>query len=247
MTAPAHLILFSRAPVTGATKTRLARDVGAEAARQFHIACLLDEMDEALAWQARAPETLGRPVCLHAFVTPPDSAPVFAAVGAPWPAAFRLHNQTGETLGQRMDAALRTVLNELPGPVLLAGTDVPLLDRDLLTAAVQALTGAEVVFGPAPDGGYYLIGLNHAAPGLFTAPRWGNTGVLEASLKAADALGLRTARVAPLPDVDTAADVPGVLAHPLAVQLRERRALRLLRRWVEQGLVRADGWAPHHG
>jgi hypothetical protein len=240
MSAPAHLILFARAPVAGATKTRLAQEVGAEAARDFHVACLLDEMDVALAWQATAPETLGRPVCLHAFVTPPDSAPAFLTAGAPWPAAFRLHNQVGATLGERMDTALRTVLREAPGLALLTGTDVPLLERGLLTAATQALQGADVVFGPAPDGGYYLIGLNRPAPDLFSELFWGGSSVLEASLRAADALGLRVAHVTQLPDVDTANDVLSVLAHPLAFQLKGRRALKLLHRWVEQGLVRPD-------
>jgi hypothetical protein len=232
-----HLILFSRAPVAGAGKTRLAADVGAEAARQFHVACLLDALDEAQAWQAEAPSASAAPIHLHAFITPPNSQGDFARAGIRWPAALRLHNQSGATLGARMHHALRTVLAAAPGAALLVGTDLPLLGRAVLASAVRALESADVVFGPTPDGGYYLVGVKQPQPRLFAGPAWGGSTVLEQSVAAAEQMGLRTARVAALPDVDVASDIPRVLSHPLAAGLDQRRALRLLRQWVEEGRV----------
>ncbi|HEX7928159.1 MAG TPA: TIGR04282 family arsenosugar biosynthesis glycosyltransferase [bacterium] len=231
-----HLLLFSRAPVAGATKTRLATVVGDAAARDFHVACLLDIADEAKAWAGEAP---GRIV--HAFITPPGSGTAFTLAGVRWPDTFRLHNQAGETLGQRMHDALSRVLRAAPGSAVLVATDLPLLRREVFTATAEALAAADVVFGPAPDGGYSLVGLKRPQPALFDGYEWGSSTVLAESLEATSRAGLRVAQVAALPDVDVVADIPGVLGHPDAATLANRRAMRVLQTWVAEGLVPGPG------
>ncbi len=237
-TRPVHLILFSRAPVAGATKTRLAAGLGAEAARDFHVACLHDVLEEAAAWRADAPAELERPVRVHAFLTPAGSQGDFARAGIVWPPTVRLWDQAGDTLGARMHGALQAVLAEEPGTALLIGTDLPLFRRALLSAAVHALERADVVFGPTLDGGYYLVGLRQPRAELFERPAWGERTVLHQSLAAAQ--GLRTVCIAALPDVDVAADALRVLADPACAALDGRRAVRLLRRWVAEGRVGAQ-------
>jgi hypothetical protein len=226
----AHLIVFSRAPVAGATKTRLIPALGAEGARDFHAACLLDLLDEVAAWRAdRARRGLGR-VTLHACVWPPGSGGDFARAGVAWPPGTRLRDQQGADLGARMERALAEALAEAPGAALLVGTDLPLLRARHLEAALAHLAEADVVFGPSLDGGYHLVGLRRPQPGLFALPAWGGADVLARSLAAARRLGLRTACGDPLPDADVPADLPRVLAHPLAGEpAAGGRALRLLR------------------
>src|SRR5213079_2177592 len=91
--------------------------------------------------------------------TPPDAPFAELLPGA------RCRPQRGRDLGERLAAALAEELAAGPGPVLATGAD--------------ALThGADVVLGPAADGGYYLIGLRGPAPGLFAGIAWGTAGVL---------------------------------------------------------------------
>ncbi len=262
-----HLLLFSRAPVEGETKTRLAAAIGARAARDFHVHCLNDTLETCLSF-ARAWEGAGRerpdpagagvaegggarrggPVPLetpapregpaprvmcHLFfapLAPPGPEAAFGAAGVAIPPAFRLHPQIGPDLGARMAGAFAEVLGDGTPPVraLLIGSDLPLLEEAHLRAAAEALGRADAVFGPAGDGGYYLVGLRAPCPELFALPRWGGADVLAETLARAEAAGLTVARLDPLPDVDTGADLARVRAHPRFAGLAGRRACRFI-------------------
>jgi len=224
-----HWLLFSRLPRAGATKTRLAAALGSQAALAFHAACLNDLLAEAAAWQARARAEGGAAV--HLYVTPPAGAGDFAAAGVTLPPGLAPRPQTGPHLGARMHAALAEVLAASPGPAaaFLSGTDLPLLRAAHLCEAAAALAGADAVFGPTPDGGYYLVGLRRPCPALFDRTRWGDGDVLAAALRIAREEGLRAEVISPLPDGDTVADLRRIAAHPLAERLRERAALRFIR------------------
>lgn len=75
-----------------------------------------------------------------------------------------------------------------------------------LGAAAQALDSADVVVGPAADGGYWLLGLRRPAPFLFRDMPWSTDRVLAETCRRVEAAGLRLARLRPLSDVDTAED-----------------------------------------
>jgi uncharacterized protein len=229
--ASLHLVLFSRAPVPGETKTRLSPPLTPEQARDFHVACLNDLLAEGRAWaQARA-ERGGPPVSLHLFITPAASQPAFRSAGVSWPDDYALHNQRGVDLGSRMELAIRRVQGGAPAPagVLLCGSDLPLLGAAQWDAALEALAAADVVFGPTPDGGYYLVGTRRDPAGLFALSDWGGATVLEQSLAAARHAGWQPVLIEGLPDADRAADLRAVLAHPLAAALSGRASLRFLR------------------
>jgi len=133
-------------------------------------------------------------------------------------------------LGERMRAAMAAALASSAsaaaaagaqhggGSVLIVGTDVPDLSTAELEAARGALrAGADVVLGPAADGGYYLLGLRGPAvhPALFAGIAWSTAGVLEQTLAAAAAAGLSVAPLATLPtlrDIDTRDDLLAWLA-----------------------------------
>ncbi|MXY78668.1 MAG: DUF2064 domain-containing protein, partial [Chloroflexi bacterium] len=95
----------------------------------------------------------------------------------------------------------------------LVGTDIPALGAAQVEAALEALeAGSDIVFGPAADGGYYLLGLrrlrDHHEGALFSpAIPWGGPDVLARSEAAAATAGLRSARIETLRDIDAAADL----------------------------------------
>jgi len=188
----ARLVVMAKHPARGRVKTRLAASLGARAACSLYRAFVLD-----LAARLRA---------LPYHVTWaywPATAPFAALVrGA------RCRPQEGNDLGERIVRAVAAELAEGPGPVLVIGADAPHVPAGSLAEAAEALAeGAELVLGPAADGGYYLIGLRAPAPGLFTGIAWGGAGVLAATLARAARLGLRTHLLPPTFDVDDAADL----------------------------------------
>jgi len=238
-----HLIVFSRAPVAGATKTRLTPPLSPEAARDIHVACLNDVLGTVREWRG----TRHR-VHPHLFITPPASQPAFRAAGVRWPEDFALHNQRGDTLGERMAQAMTKVMG--PGDaVLLIGSDLPLLTPDHLDEAARALKEADTVFALTPDGGYWLVGTRKEPAPLFAVGGWGGDSVLERSLAAAKKAGHSVSHGPELQDLDTLADIHAVLAHPAQSSIgptpqspasnipEPREALPLLLRLKEQGML----------
>ncbi len=247
---PLRVILMSRAPIAGQTKTRLIPALGAAGAAEFHAACLNDLLDELDAWRHAAGDT-GLSVGLTLSITPAGSESTFRAAGVALPEDAERATQRGDTLDERMREALRDGLADAER-VLLIGADLPLLTREHLEQAAQALREHDAVLGPAEDGGYYLIGVRAGKAGvggwegLFDAGTGSAVGkgsavgtrsgaippedpVLERTLARARSLGLRVALIGRLPDVDTPEDAHRVLAHPLAARLSARRSVKLLR------------------
>jgi rSAM/selenodomain-associated transferase 1 len=229
-----HLILMSRAPVPGRTKTRLSPPLTKEQARDFHVACLKDLLDAALAWRAKR-QAGGAETRLHLFITPARSRAAFRGAGVEWPEDVTVHAQLGKSLGQRMEQAMIQVLESPPGPAwaVLVGSDLPLLGAAHLDEALAALRRADVVFGPTIDGGYYLVGVKRPPAGLFEGPRWGTHAVLQETLRAARDQGYRTALISPLPDADTVEDLRLINDHALSGKLPESRSLRFIEEWFQ--------------
>ena len=122
-----------------------------------------------------------------------------------WPADLPRVPQGPGDLGRRMGGLMRALP---PGPACIVGSDVPGLGRAQVADAFAALGRADAVLGPAPDGGYWLVGLRRTAPppaGLFEGVRWSSPHALADTERTL--AGLRVARVATLADVDTAADL----------------------------------------
>jgi hypothetical protein len=179
-----QLVIFARAPRLGAVKRRLARDIGDMAAWRFYSAVL-----------RRMAERLGRD---------PRWDCRLAVTGGParWPAHVPFFDQGRGDLGARMDRVMRTLP---PGPVVIIGTDIPDIAPRHIAAAFAALGDHEAVFGPADDGGYWLIGLRRRPfrPSLLGPVRWSTKHALTDTERL---LGprVRAARLETLTDVDDA-------------------------------------------
>ncbi|WP_094022363.1 TIGR04282 family arsenosugar biosynthesis glycosyltransferase [Maliponia aquimaris] len=180
-----------KVPRPGRVKTRLARDIGSTTA----------------AWWFRHQVTrllrrLRDPRWRIVLAVAPDREGLTSRI---WPAGLPRLPQGPGDLGQRMARALRAAP---PGPVCLIGADIPGVTRAHIARAFAALGAAEAVFGPAPDGGYWLVGLRNASRvpnSLFDGVRWSSEQALSDTL--ASIPGTRVALVDVLHDVDTAEDL----------------------------------------
>ena len=119
-----------------------------------------------------------------------------------WP----LRQQQGDDLGERMAHALADELAAGAERAILIGTDCPLMSANYVAQAEAALASADVVLGPAEDGGYVLIGCSRAVPEIFREIEWGTNRVLEQTLKSASQAQLRVSQLDTLWDVDRPED-----------------------------------------
>ena len=186
-----HLVVFAREPVLGRVKTRLARDIGVLKATDFYRQTL----DAVLRRLGRNP----RWRCWLALS--PDSA---VAGHHFWPKSFRPFKQGAGDIGARMARAMG---NMPPGPVVIIGTDVPKIGADHIEAAFRALGDHDVVFGPAADGGYWLVGARRSPglPDLFSGVRWSSSQTLADSLIKLRKAGVKVALLETLEDIDDGA------------------------------------------
>lgn len=109
-------------------------------------------------------------------------------------------------LGARLAAAIDARLGAGAERVVVIGTDCPEANERVIDTAFAALDDADVVIGPAVDGGYYLIGMRRLHVELFVGIPWSSEKTLQRSLEAARSSGLRVSLLPELADVDTAAD-----------------------------------------
>ena len=161
-----HLVIFAREPRLGRVKSRLARGIGALAALRFYRE-MLDRLLRRVGHDPRWRVWLA--------VTPDR------AVRSPAWTGSRAIPQGGGGLGERMARSLRRLP---PGPVVIVGSDIPDVDAPRIAAAFQALGRSEFVFGPASDGGYWLVGVSRRRVpcGMFRNVRWSSAHALADTL-----------------------------------------------------------------
>jgi uncharacterized protein len=188
--------MFVKQPAPGAVKTRLAHDIGEEAAAAFYRACL-DDLAGRFAtsgdrrWLGYAPDTAATREWFQAF-----------AAGR-----YELWPQPADDLGRRIEAFFTAALDSASSRAVLIGSDSPHLPREVVETAFAALAEVDVVLGPAADGGYYLIGARRSPHGWLEGVRWSSPWTLADTVLAARRQDL-TLSLLPLgSDVDTAADL----------------------------------------
>jgi uncharacterized protein len=180
-----RLVIFAKAPRLGTVKTRLARDIGPVAALQFYV----NTMRGITRRLARDPRW--------------DTALAVTPGSGGWPGGVPRIAQGAGDLGDRMDRVVRTAP---PGPVVIIGTDIPDIEPRHIADAFARLGDHQAVFGPADDGGYWLIGLRRRpfTPRLAGPVRWSTEHALADTRRL---LGpcVTTAMLETLTDVDDGA------------------------------------------
>ena len=206
-----HVAVMAKAPVAGAAKTRLIPALGAAGA-----AALAERLlDHAVAQAAAAAAEQGQ---VTLWATPDASHPAF--VRATRRHGLKLAVQGDGDLGARM----AQVFAGVSSPLLLMGTDAPALDAAMLRRAGAALQSSAVVFVPAHDGGYALVGLRQPTPALlqtlFAGMAWSHAQVMAITRTRLVAAGVLHAELPPVADIDEPADLvhlpPGLRWPPPA-------------------------------
>jgi len=185
-----QLIVFVKAPRPGTVKTRLAESIGpAAACAAYHV------LVESTLAQLSALTTVE-------LRFSPDDAGVEIK---PWlRPCWRARPQGPGDLGQRLKTAFADAFAAGAGRVAVIGSDCPAVTHQDIREAWAALATHDLILGPATDGGYWLIALREAHPGLFQGIHWSTESVLRETLRRADAAWLRVRLLRELTDVDTA-------------------------------------------
>lgn len=184
-----HLVIFAKAPRLGRVKSRLARDIGLVSAWKFYrhnLTQITNRMSADTRWTTWVAMT-------------PDGTNI------PGMKTHRVSyiNQRGGDLGDRMG---RVMANLPPGPVVIIGTDIPVIQRSDIGQAFQQLGNHDAVMGPAVDGGYWLVGLKRSPhkPHIFSRVRWSISHALTDTLKNLSRRNYKVHMLRELEDVDDA-------------------------------------------
>ena len=201
--------LLVRPPSTGRAQRRLATAIGHEGATRLAEAMLLDAVAAVRAAHGWRPVLFAEP-----SPAPRDIAALTGVEDA--------RAQVVGGLGRRTLGALRALAHDGYSPIAVLSADVPLLTGDHLVAARAALTEADVVFGPAAHGGFYLAAMWEPWPELFEnrTLEWGGTRVFSSIERIALARGTRFQKLAMERDVDSPRDLEWLRSRIAALEQR---------------------------
>lgn len=189
------ILLFLKAPVPRQVKTRLAADIGAEAATALYETLVQSQLE-------RLPRGYG----LEIHFSPANAG---ARFGAWLGDALNYYPQVDGNLGDRLKHAVNAAFARGAREVICIGADCPSLLPVHFEHTVEQLRGGQhdVVLGPSTDGGYYLIGLPRPLDSLFQNIRWSSRSTLEDTLTRAREANLSPHILEELDDIDDISDL----------------------------------------
>ena len=218
------IIVFAKNPTPGKVKTRLAPELGLEAAADLYGALLIDTMVRCSRLDA----------AVRLYLSP-TTEPISTTVE---PFDKKRLRQRGSSLGPRMKHAFEDTFDDGYRPVVIIGSDHPTLPLSIIEQAFTELRRPDtVVIGPSRDGGYYLLGLSEPSSVLFDGMKYSHRKVFIQTVARARSAGLKVVTLKPWYDIDTAEDV-----RRLAIDLSvEETACPNTRRWLlEAGLIQNE-------
>ena len=196
-----HIIIFTRFPVPGKTKTRLIPSLGPKRAAE-----LQRNMTEKVAKEALiAAKNLAAPVSI--FYTNGTEDEMRA-----WLGDFHYYPQVTGDIGVKMSQALRSTLKHDVSSAILVGSDIPGITAAIIENGIFSLKRSDVVLGPSVDGGYYLIGMNHNVAEkldtlLFSNIPWSTGKVLTTTTDRLKKCNVSFSLLQPLQDIDSPEDI----------------------------------------
>lgn len=182
-----QLVIFARRPQLGCVKSRLAQDIGNIEAQRFYRAnlfALARRLSSGGGWKTRIAVT-------------PDASTDMARL---WPPHIGRLRQGAGTLGRRMTRCMARFGCD---PVVIVGSDIPQINRVHIVRAFASLRANDIVFGPSPDGGYWLVGAAQGARigNLFENVRWSTKSALFDTMNNVKS-GTRVSSIETLADID---------------------------------------------
>jgi rSAM/selenodomain-associated transferase 1 len=192
-----HLIIFTRYPEPGKTKTRLIPVVGEIGAANLHR-----QMTEKTLKTVRKLQNLD-PLSIEVRFTGGN-----LDVMQNWLGSDLIYDaQSFGDLGNRMGKAFQMAFYEEKTHIIMIGTDCPELTVDILSQSFKLLQNHNIVLGPAKDGGYYLMGLKNYIPELFNNILWGTATVFDTTINICESLNLSVGKLPVLLDIDRPEDL----------------------------------------
>lgn len=188
------LIIFTRVPVPGQTKTRLLPYFTPKQCAKLHT-CFLKDIAKMCG------QTDAEIFICH---TPEDEEGILHRIFGDGAEYFL---QTDGGLGERMYAAIERVLKKGCEACVLIGTDVPEVRERDVRQAFELLETRDVVFAPVEDGGYYLVGMKKARREVFEQKTYGHGDVLGETLKGLESCGISIGLIDKKCDIDTREDI----------------------------------------
>lgn len=189
------LILFTRVPIAGKTKTRLQRALTPEQCARAHSAFLQDIASSCLA-----------PQQWDLLIFYGEEGPL-SVLQELLPQQKDFFVQQGKILGEKMDRAIADTFKMGYDRCVLIGADLPLINREIIAQAMRTLGETSLVLGPTVDGGYYLVGSTKPCPEIFSGQSYGGSNVFENTVAAAQKAGLSLGTVATMEDIDQPEDL----------------------------------------
>ena len=190
MTHKSILIIFTRNPILGKVKTRLAKTVGNQTALDIYLFLL-----------QKTKEVTQNVHCDKVIFYSEE-----ILENDLWDTTTHKKNlQVGKDLGAKMNHAFETCFEDKYDKVVLIGSDLYDLEVSHIEEAFEKLEKNKVVIGPATDGGYYLIGLKKTYPEIFQNKNWGTSSVRKETLKNLEKVNVHLLPI--LNDVDVFEDI----------------------------------------
>lgn len=193
------LAVMAKAPASGQVKTRLIPALGAEGALSLYRALLADKLAQMKLVPGAVPAVLPT----VAFTPAGEDAELRQLAGP----GVHFIAQRGGDLGERLHNVSADLFAAGAAGVLLIDADTPTLPWRFLAEGAAALASGAVVFGPARDGGYYLIGLREPCAALFAAVDWSTSRVLSQSVARAGESGKEVRLLPAWGDIDEPEDL----------------------------------------
>ena len=192
-----QLIVFTRYPEPGKTKTRLAHVLGDQGSADMQR-----KLTEHTLSKVKQLQQI-RPVDVLVYFAGGDLQQMAEWLGP----HFIYQPQENGGLGERLTGACSDAFKQGCKRVVVIGSDCPDLTPAHIEQAFEALYHRDLVLGPAKDGGYYLIGMNRENKSLFTQIPWGTEDVMASTIKAGEKLNLIIETLETLSDVDRPEDL----------------------------------------
>jgi uncharacterized protein len=186
------LLIFTKNPVAGKVKTRLAATIGDEAALSVYRQLLSNTISST-------EDLLIAKFVFYSNVVEEDDV---------WNSnQYHKKVQQGNDLGDRMKNAFASIFQKGYNKVVIIGTDCPQLNEKIIQDAFSKLNDFDVVIGPALDGGYYLLGMNRCHNFLFENMEWSTANVFPETIRRCKSKGLLFLLLQTLQDVDEEKDL----------------------------------------
>ncbi|MBI3411799.1 MAG: TIGR04282 family arsenosugar biosynthesis glycosyltransferase [Planctomycetes bacterium] len=205
MKAPDIFAIFAKAPTPGSVKTRLAAQTDPIFAAQVADAFLRDTIVKAHELDVER----------FLVYAPQNRKAYFEQLAQ---RHFEMEAQSAGDLGHRLYSFLRNRFGAQAKRVVVIGSDSPTLPMAFVERAFRELEKADIALGPAPDGGYYLLGCANRTPPIFEGVPWGSAKVFEETIRLAKEAELRITILEPWYDVDTKEDWEKLKEHCLELR-----------------------------